>query len=275
MSVLKTSVLMSVYYKENPDHFQLSLNSILSEQSQKPDEFVLVCDGPLNESLERVINEYESKFDNIMHVYRLETNQGLGKALKYGLDKCHNSIIIRADSDDISIRERIATQVSYLTHNPEISVLSSYIDEFDYDWNSPIHIKEVPLSHDEIYNMAKLRNPINHMAVAFRKEDIERIGSYRHIPYIEDYELWVRAMVNGLKMANLDTVLVHARVGNGMIERRGNKEYISSWKLLSNYMYENQMISYIEKIRNMVSIYLFIYIPVPIRRWIYKHLLRQ
>lgn len=55
-------------------------------------------------------------------------------------------------------------------------------------------------------------------------DDVIRVGSYRHIPYVEDYELWARAMTNGIQIANVGEVLVHARVGNGMVQRPWNKE---------------------------------------------------
>ena len=54
--------------------------------------------------------------------------------------------------------------------------------------------------------------------------------------YIEDYELWVRAMINGIRIGNIGEVLVHARIGNGMVQRRGTKKYIKSWHLMNKDM---------------------------------------
>ena len=51
------SVLMAVYYKENPVFFDLSLESILTNQTLRPYEVVLVCDGELVPQLEDVILE--------------------------------------------------------------------------------------------------------------------------------------------------------------------------------------------------------------------------
>ena len=55
----KFSVLMSVYYKENPKNFELALKSILVEQTKTPNEFILVCDGPLSPQLDVVVNRYK------------------------------------------------------------------------------------------------------------------------------------------------------------------------------------------------------------------------
>ena len=59
---MKFSVLMSVYQKENPDFLRKSLNSVLIEQSRKPDELVLVEDGPLTEELYQTIQDFKETF---------------------------------------------------------------------------------------------------------------------------------------------------------------------------------------------------------------------
>lgn len=270
----KFSVLMSVYAKEKAEFFDRSLQSNLDDQTRKPDEFVLICDGPMNEDLDFVIAKYEDKYPDIFKVYRTEQNQGLGKALNYGLAKCSYDIVLRSDSDDVCAADRFEIQVSYMESHPQIAVCSSYIDEFDNDWEKPDKKKTLPLTNKELYEMAKFRNPINHMAAAFRKNVIMEIGSYRHIPYVEDYELWVRTLINGYQFANIDKVLVHARVGNGMVGRRGNRQYITSWKELSSYMKENGMISNIEYVRNMIAVRAFVYMPSDAKEFLYKALLR-
>lgn len=268
------SVLMSVYYKENPSFFEQAIISILVDQTLVPDEFVLVCDGELTPGLEEVINKYQLSFPGVFKVFRKERG-GLGKALNYGLLKCSNLLIARADSDDICTSDRFEKQVSYMDEHPDIGIISSYIDEYNTDWNTPVHLKVLPLEHNELYQMAKFRNPLNHMAVMMRKEDILRIGSYHHIPYVEDYELWVRAMTNGIKIANIGEVLVHARVGNGMIRRRGTKKYIKSWYTLNSYMKDVGMISVLTFIRNMIAVVAFVFLPGGLKELLYKRVLRK
>lgn len=268
------SVLMSVYCKENPEFFDISLKSNLETSSVIPDEFVLICDGDLTPELEIIISKYKTKYPERFKVYRKE-NGGLGKALSYGLPKCSYSLVARSDSDDVCAPERFEKQVTFLDNNPDVSILGSYIDEFDGDWTHPMQIKEMPLNHDELYEMAKFRNPLNHMSVMMRKDDIINIGSYRHIPYVEDYDLWVRAMCNGLRIANIGEVLVHARTGAGMIKRRGTKKYIKSWHRLNMYMIHKKMIGYPTYIRNMFMITVFVFMPVGIKELLYKKKLRK
>lgn len=268
------SVLMSVYFKESPASFDLSLQSNLVDQTLQPDEFILVCDGELTPDLEIIIDKYQKQFPDILKVYRKE-NGGLGKALNFGMLKCNCPIVARADSDDVSAPKRFETQMKFMEEHPEIGIISSYIDEFDSDWMIPLRIKTLPVAHEDIYRMAKVRNPLNHMAVMMRRDAVLNLGSYHHVPFVEDYDLWVRALINGVKMANIPEVLVHARVGNGMAKRRGSMELIRSWKVINKQMLEGGMIGYIAYLRNMFLITSFVLMPVRIKEFLYKNILRR
>ena len=62
MSVKKEnySVLMSVYIKEQPNNLRQAMES-MRQQTVTTDDFVLVCDGPLTDDLDAVINEEQEK----------------------------------------------------------------------------------------------------------------------------------------------------------------------------------------------------------------------
>ena len=61
------SVLMSVYYKEKPEYLRQSMDSIFA-QSIPTDDFVLVCDGPLNDDLDKVIEEMMAAHADVLKV---------------------------------------------------------------------------------------------------------------------------------------------------------------------------------------------------------------
>lgn len=84
----------------------------MRSQTVPMDDFVLVCDGPLNQDLDDVITEEQEKFDSVLHVHRLERNGGLGNALNEGLKVCKNELVARMDSDDISRSDRCEKQPS-------------------------------------------------------------------------------------------------------------------------------------------------------------------
>ena len=275
MTRLQFSVLMSVYHKEYPLCFKAALQSNLQEQTLFPDEFVLVCDGPLTADLDAVIADYQKRYPDVFKVYRLEQNVGLGKALKFGLQQCRHEFVARSDSDDICASNRFETQIKFLQENPHIDILGSDISEFETDPQSPVRWKRMPCTHEEIAEMAKLRNPINHMSVMFKKAVVEAVGSYIHLPYVEDYYLWVRALCGGARFANIDEFLVSARVGNGMEKRRSNRAYIGSWKELNRYMIKHGMLRRGQYIKNMLLIRAFVYMPSSVKGFVYKYILRK
>ena len=268
------SVLMAVYYKESPQFFDMALKSNLIEQTLLPDEFVLICDGKLTQPLEEVIDKYQKLFPDIFRVYRLEENVGLGRALNFGIEKCSNEWIARADSDDICVETRFEKQIDYIKNN-SVDFLSSHIYEFNDDFTKPVTKKTVPVTHDAIVKMAKSRNPLNHMAVMYKKSAVLDAGSYVHLPYTEDFYLWLRAMVKGYKFGNVDDYLVNARVGNGMVNRRGNKEHLWAWKVQCDFMLENKMINRYEYCKSIFFERLFIYMPSSLRNIVYKKMLRE
>lgn len=269
------SVLMSVYYKENPERFRIALKSNITDQKLKPSQFVLVCDGPLNKELDDVIDEYIKKYPNIMKVYRLKTNCGLGNALNFGVKQCDYDLIARSDSDDICTPNRFESQVKYMQNNPEVSASSGTIDEFDDDYTKPIRVKKLPFYHKELCRYSRKRNPLNHMATIFRKKDVLDVGSYEHLQYLEDYYLWIKLIANGKKIGNIDELLVHACVGNGMVERRSDKRYIKSWKVLGKFMIKNRLQTRFGYFLSIIKITLWCYMPKKLKLLIYSKILRQ
>ena len=56
------SVAMSVYKNDNPEWFDKAIKSISIDQTIKPDEIVLVVDGPVPDSIHSVIDKYSKIF---------------------------------------------------------------------------------------------------------------------------------------------------------------------------------------------------------------------
>jgi glycosyltransferase involved in cell wall biosynthesis len=271
----KFTVLMSVYHKENPEHFDLALHHILEEQTLLPNEFILVCDGPLNEELYAVIEKYSIAFPEVLKIFKLEKNGGLGKALNFGLEKCTYEFVARADSDDICAKNRFECQISYMEERPKLAAVGSDIQEFLTDIEHPTAYKKMPSTNAEVYEMAKFRNPLNHMTVMFRKSMVKNVGSYKHLQYVEDYYLWIRLLVAGYEIENINEPLVYARVGNGMVQRRGSKSYIGSWRTQGKYMLEHVMITKMQYLKNMIAVRFFVYMPVGLKQFVYKNILRR
>lgn len=218
----KFTILQSVYKKDNPQFLSESFQSILDNTVQ-PVSIVLVKDGGLTPELDLVINEWMSKLP--LKVVGYEQNQGLAYALNYGLQFADTELVARMDSDDICYPDRFEKQISYFMNNTNLALLSGYIDEFNDNPNIIVSTRTVPLDYSAIKEFLKRRNAFNHMAVMFKKSAVIDSGSYQIVPYFEDYDLWVRIVQKGYKVANIPEKLIKARIGNDMIGRRHGLSY--------------------------------------------------
>lgn len=221
----KFSVLMSLYAQEKSIYLRDCLASI-QKQTRSADEIVLVFDGKIPEELETEVNLWQAKLP--LKVIRLPENVGLGKALNEGIKHCSNEWVFRMDTDDICLPNRFEKQLAYIESDPEIALLGTQVKEFDEHFKHEIGVKSVPLDLDAIKRFVLLRNPFNHMTVAYRKSIIEQVGGYQHHLYMEDYNLWLRVIAKGYNVSNLPDILVNVRAGNAMYARRKGIEYIKS-----------------------------------------------
>ncbi len=268
MSFLKFSVAMCVYKNDNPEHFKTAVNSIL-EQTVKPDEIVLVVDGPIFEDLQSVINEFKRR-DNFNVIY-LPENKGLGNALKVAVESCKYELIARMDADDISVPNRFEQQLKIFENHKDIDIVGGDITEFI---NSPQNIvskRAVPKEHNEICKYMKKRCPFNHMTVMFRKEAVMLAGGYKDWFWNEDYYLWIRMLLKKCNFANTGTVLVNVRIGEEMYQRRGGKEYFKSEIGLQKYMLKNKIIGYrLYLINCLKRLIVQRLLPNKIRGWVFR-----
>lgn len=273
---MKYSVLMSVYQKDDPAYLQWALASIYEEQTRKPDEIVVVFDGPLGAELHAVLDAFRKEKENIVFYYPQPINRGLGEALRIGSEYCTGDYIFRMDSDDISHPRRFEKQIAYLEAHPEVDVLGTDISEF---YESPdegnLRVRACPAEHDDIVKMGKKRNPMNHVTVCMKKEALQRCGGYESLLLLEDYYLWLKMMVAGCRLANLNETLVYVRIGNDFHKKRGAVTRVQGWKCLQEYMLSHGMIKKREAMMNMVYIRAFVYCPGWLKRLVYDQVLRK
>lgn len=222
MAEKRYTVLMSVYAGEKAENLRQSIESMIS-QTLLPFECIVVCDGPLGEALEDVLQEYEGRIRTV----RLRQNAGLGPALREGMKECRTELVLRMDSDDVALPERAEKQMAFMCAHPEIDVISCAVKEFCGDTEQISAVRTLPEDDESIRVFAKKRNPMNHPAVCFRKSAVEKCGGYEPVPYYEDYDLWIRMLMNGCRMANMAEPLLLMRSDSDFYERRGGRRYLS------------------------------------------------
>ena len=267
------SVLLSLYYKENPSNFTRSLNSIFT-QTLRADEVILVEDGPLTPELYQVVGAFKTKYPELK-IVTLETNSGLGVALNEGLKNCSNEWVARMDTDDICKPNRFERQWQFIQNHPEFEVVGSWIDEFVGDIDHITTIRKVPEKSEEIMEYCKGRCPVNHPTVMYKKSAVLAVGGYLTKYYPEDYFLWIRMLMNGAKFYNIQESLLYFRYSPETIKKRGGWKYAIGEVHIQKMIYKLGFISFPLFIKNSLVRFVTRIMPLSLRMWIYSRLLRE
>jgi branched-chain amino acid aminotransferase len=274
---MKFSVLLPVCGKDDPDYFKKALESVSIRQTLKPNQIVIVKDGPVSERIDQMLGNLQSQLPEItFSVISKHRCTGLAAALNSGLQACQYEWIARMDSDDISLPDRFQKQIDYLRAHPDIDVLGGTIAEFKHVPGDIHSYRPVCLKHKEIAAMAKRRSPMNHVSVLYSKIAVERAGGYStKYGMLEDYKLWIDLLMNGARFANLKDNLVFVRTGNGFMKRRSKCREILYWDRLQLHLLKNRLIDKKQAMQNRFYIRAFILLPGWMKRIVYQSLLRK
>lgn len=267
------SVLMAVYAKEQPAYLTAALESLCNCHTPIQ-EVVLVEDGPLTDALHEVIARFRVRLP--LKSLALSHNQGLGPALTAGLQICSTPWVARFDTDDLLVPNRFERQIGWLRAHPDLDLCGGWIREFDANPQAEAgRIRCVPETHEAITAYARGRNPFNHMTVMFRRDAALAAGGYGNEPMYEDYALWVRMLQRGARTANLPEVLVLARTGHGMFERRGGLKYVASEWAMQRTFLRDGFIGSLRFLTNLAFRLPVRLAPNRMRKWVYELFLRR
>jgi glycosyltransferase involved in cell wall biosynthesis len=139
--------------------------------------------------------------------------RGLVAALNQGLAAARGRLVARLDADDEAHPERLAEQVALLNARPDVGLAGCLLDfggdravnagyALHVDWlNSLMTPEQIALNRF-------VESPLAHPSVMFRRELVARHGGYRDGDFPEDYELWLRWLDAGVRMAKVPRVLL-------------------------------------------------------------------
>ncbi|MEG1506758.1 MAG: glycosyltransferase [Bacilli bacterium] len=271
---LEYCFLMSVYRMENPDYLVKSIDSMLF-QTITAKKIVIVEDGELTESLEKIIMSYETRFPYKFLIIRRKENKGLGFSLNEGLQYCETELIARMDSDDICFKERCEKQLKRFNEVQELAILGTQIREFEEEVKNVKKQRMVPLDYPRIVEFSHRRSPFNHPTVMFKKSIILKYGGYPPVKRKEDLKLFIEVVNDKNYCENLPDILLNYRSNSDNYKRRKTwvncKEYIE----IMNNFYKRKIINsfdYVYVVSGQLIIFLM---PTFIGKFITNAFLRK
>ncbi|KQB84454.1 glycosyltransferase [Corynebacterium oculi] len=222
-------VLITLYRGSDPAHVRACLDS-LAAQTRPADHVVLVEDGPVLPQVEEIIRAFVAaqapRFR--VQVLRLPRNLGSGLASAEGMTVMEEDLIARLDSDDIAAPTRFEVQCEFLDRHPEIDVLGTSLAEFEVSPQEVTAVRRLPENHADIARYARINSPVNNPSVMMRASAIRRAGGYRHVHFMEDYDLYARALATGARFHNLPEPLTYFRVSPAQLKRRTGSEMFAA-----------------------------------------------
>ncbi|MBS5872974.1 MAG: glycosyltransferase [Clostridiales bacterium] len=268
------SVLMSVYQGENPLYFRESIQSIM-DQTVLTNDFVLVCDGPLTDVLEEVIQNFLEDYPSLFQVIRLKKNLGIGRAANIGLQYCKNDLVAKMDADDIANPTRCEKQLDVFSENPSVVLVGGHIAEFVGEPCCVTSLRKVPLYQDDILSFAKRRMPFNNQTVMYRKSAVLSVGGYSDLRRCEDYDLYIRLLHNGYMAMNIDEPLVYFRLTEDAYKRRGKWDTFAGFVSVRWKMYRMGFSKFRDFLVPCLAECVVCIVPTKMKKWIYEKFLRE
>jgi glycosyltransferase involved in cell wall biosynthesis len=219
------SLLVSVWDGDHPDFLRRALRSAVDDQTVRPDQVIIVRDGPVRAELAQCLEQLQRDCPVPVTFVPLEHNQGLGPALDQGLAASWFDVVARMDADDVAMPHRFEVELPLIEH---ADIVGGGLLEFVGDTNNVVGQRVPPTDPDQIRRYARMHDPFNHPTVVYRRAAVLAAGGYGDLPLMEDYSLFARMLAHGARPANVAEPVVFYRVGEAAFKRRGGTDLLRS-----------------------------------------------
>jgi GT2 family glycosyltransferase len=203
------SVLLPV--RDAADTLPEAMESLLG-QTFTNFEVVAVDDGSTDGTAEQL--ESFAGRDRRVRVLRGPA-RGLVATLNRGFAACRGALVARMDADDVASPERLEAQVGLLRTRPELGLVGCLVEGAGIDgtplrpgmaryitWQNEL------VSPEEIARARFIESPLVHPTVLARREVLLEAVGYLDYAWPEDYDLWLRLLGAGVRMAKVPRPLL-------------------------------------------------------------------
>ena len=186
-----------------------AIKSILDQTF--PDFELLLVDNNSTDNSCNIARDF-SKTDERIRLLA-EPKHGVANAMNCGLQNATGHFLARMDADDVSHPKRLQKQVEFLNQNPEIGLVGSSVKYIPHEKNTEGFHRFVEWANsfhstEEIELKRFMEIPVINPTILFRREIYEQLGGCLHGNFPEDFEMQLRYLEAGVKMAKLDEPLL-------------------------------------------------------------------
>jgi glycosyltransferase involved in cell wall biosynthesis len=260
------SLLMPVYDGDRPEYIGRALRSAVDDQTVRPDQVVIVRDGPVRDEITRCLDEFRRS--SLVPVTFVPVQRGgLGPALDRGLAASWFDVVARMDADDVAMPHRFEVELPLIQ---DADIVGAGLLEFVSDTDDIVGQRTPPTDPAQIQRYARMHDPFNHPTVVYRRRAVLDAGGYGSFHLMEDYALFARMLAAGARAVNVAEPLVYYRVGPEAFKRRGGAGLLRSELRLQREFLRQRFISPAEYLRNVLVRGGYRLIPWWCRRAVYR-----
>ena len=248
------SIILPAYNCEK--YISEAVNSILQ---QVYDNFELIVINDV--STHNPSSILASISDQRMRVLINEGNKGLIYSLNRAIDESKGEYIARMDADDIATNDRIEKQVHWLLHHPDTAAVGTFIKIIDErstekaDWI----LDRQTYTGEAIRKAMPKENCLAHPTMMIRADILKRYKYSEQQKNIEDYDLWLRMLADGLVIEKISQPLLlyreHATSVTSNFLRNKNpflKNYYCKKTFLSQRRKEKKWSNFESQVKKMM-----------------------
>jgi glycosyltransferase involved in cell wall biosynthesis len=201
------------------------------------------CSNQINTKILLAVLSELKNLKNFKLIYNTtKINRGLSFCLHEGLLLCTNEIVLRMDSDDIMINNRIITQLQFMNNNPNCVLCGSNIVSFINDKNEIGRSTHPFIIYWDNYKKTKDDWILNHPTLCFKKSAVLSVGNYRRdlrMPF-EDLDLELRILKKYKVVYNIQEPLLLYRTHDKQLSKKNNVEFNNKKSQMIEYYCNNE-----------------------------------
>lgn len=197
------SVLLAVHNGEN--YMRHAINSVL-QQTYKNFELLIGPNGTHSDRTEEIAKEYKEKDARVKIC--LASEKGKSHMLNYMLKHAKGDYIAIQDHDDLWHDTKLQKQADYLKKFPDTDVLGTWFDCIDAH-DEILFVQETETKHEDIVRECRRGiNEVGNFTSLVRTSKLREAGGWDpKWEGIEDFDLWLRLINQGLRFANVAEIL--------------------------------------------------------------------
>jgi glycosyltransferase involved in cell wall biosynthesis len=147
---------------------------------------------------------------------------GIVGALRVALSASDTEVVARMDGDDVAKPDRIAASLDRLELDAALAAVGTRVTAFPAEavgeglaryvaWQNAL------LTPEDHAREAFVESPLCHPSILLRRAALDAVGGYRDVPWPEDWDLFLRLLAAGHRLAKVPAELLHWRHRTGRL----------------------------------------------------------